>query len=74
MKLVADVDTITSNLNPLSTTIEDFNSAVSAYDGASINCSLEEVSGVLDSYKSSIGEDLNKINTSSHEYNTFVEE
>lgn len=74
MKLVADVDTITSNLNPLSTTIEDFNSAVSAYDGASINCSLEEVSGVLDSYKSSIGEDLNKINTSSHEYNTLVEE
>lgn len=74
MKLVADVDTITSNLSPLSTTIEDFSSAVSAYDGASVNCSLEEVSGILDSYKNSIGEDLNKLNTSSHEYNTLVEE
>ena len=74
MKLVADIDTITSNLSPLSTTIEDFTSAVSAYDGASINCSLEEVSGVLDSYKSSISEDLSKLNTSSHEYNTLVEE
>ena len=74
MKLVVDIDTITSNLSPLSTTIEDFTSAVSAYDGASINCSLEEVSGILDSYKSSISEDLSKLNTSSHEYNTLVEE
>ena len=74
MKLVADVDTITSNLGPLTTTIEDYSSAVSAYDGASINCSLEEVSGILDSYKQSIGEDLNKINTSSHEYNDLVED
>jgi len=74
MKLVADVDTITSNLSPLTSSIEDYTSAVSAYDGASINCSLEEVSGILDSYKQSIGEDLNKINTSSHEYNDLVED
>lgn len=74
MKLVADVDTITANLSPLTTTIEDYSSAVSAYDGASINCSLEEVSGILDSYKKSISEDLNKINTSSNEYNELVKD
>ena len=74
MKLVADIDTITANLSPLSTTIDDFTSAVSAYDGASINCSLEEVSGILDSYKNSISDELSKLNTSSHEYNTLVEE
>ena len=72
MKLVADVDTITSNLKPLTTSIEDFTSAVSAFDGASINCPLNEVSGVLDSYKSSISDDLNKLNKSSHEYNDLV--
>ena len=74
MKLLADVDTITSNLSPLSTAIEDFTSAISAFDGASINCSLPEVSGILDSYKSSISDDLNKLNKSSHDYNTLVEE
>ena len=74
MKLLADVDTITSNLSPLSISIEDFSSAISAFDGASINCSLSEVSGILDSYKSSISDDLNKLNTSSHEYNSLVEE
>ena len=74
MKLVADVDSISSNLNALSTEIESFSSAVSSYDGASINCSLEEVSGVLDSFKNAIGDELNKLNTSSHEYNTLVEE
>lgn len=74
MKLLADVDTITSNLSPLSTAIEDFTSAISAFDGASINCSLSEVSGILDSYKSTISDDLNKLNKSSHDYNTLVEE
>ena len=74
MKLVADVDTITSNLNPLSAEIDNFSSAVSSFDGASINCPVEEVSGVLDSYKSSISDDLNKLNTSSGEYKTLVTE
>ena len=43
MKLVADVDTITSNLSPLSTAVEDYSTAVSTYDGASIDCPLEEI-------------------------------
>ena len=74
MKLVADVDTITSNLNPLSAEIDSFSSAVSSFNGSSINCPVEEVSGVLDSYKSSISDDLNKLNTSSGEYKTLVSE
>ena len=74
MKLLVDVDTVTSNLSPLSTSIEDFTSAVSSFDGASINCSLQEVSGILDKYKSSISDDLSKLNQSSHDYNTLVEE
>ena len=72
MKLLADVDTITSNLKPLTTSIDDFTSAVSTFNGASINCPLDEVSGVLDSYKSSISDDLNKLNKSSHDYNDLV--
>lgn len=74
MKLVADVDKINSNLTSLSTEVDDFNKAVSTYNGASINCPVEEISGVLDSYKSSIGDDLEKLNTSSQEYKTLVEE
>ena len=72
MKLLADVDTITSNLKSLTTSTEDFTSAVSTFNGASINCPLNEVSGVLDSYKSSISEDLNKLNKSSLDYNDLV--
>ena len=74
MKLVADLDTIKSNLSPLSSEINNFTSAVSTFNGANINCPLEEVSGILDSYKNSIGEDLNKLNTSSTEYNNLVNE
>ena len=74
MKLVADVDTIKSNLTPLSSEVDNYSSAVSAFDGASINCPVEEVSGVLDSYKNSISDDLNKLNTSSHEYIELVED
>ena len=72
MRLVADVDTISSNLNPLSTEVEEFSSAVSTFNSASINCTLSEVSGVLDSYKSTISDDLNKLNTSSNEYKELV--
>ena len=74
MKLVADIDTITSNLSPLTTVIEDYSSAVSAFDGAKVDCSLEEVSELISSYKASIGDDLNKINTGSHDYNNLVTE
>lgn len=73
-KLVADVDTITSNLDPLSTEIDAFSSAVSSFSSESINCPVAEVSDVLDSYKNSIAEDLNKINTSSNEFKTLVSE
>ena len=74
MKLVADVDKITSNLEILSTEVENFSTAISAYEGSNIDCPLEEISGTLSSYKSSIAEDLNKLNTSSHEYNTLVKD
>ena len=74
MKLVADVDTIKSNLDPLTSEISNFTSAVSTFDGASINCTLEEVSGILDNYKKSISTDLGKLNTSSNEYSQLVEE
>lgn len=74
MKLVADIDTITSNLSPLSTAIEDYSSAVSAFNGAKIECPLEEVSDLFNSYKNDIGENLSKINTGSHDYNNLVTE
>lgn len=74
MKLVADVDTITSNLSPLTTSIEDYTTAVSKYDSESIKCTLDEINGALNSFKNSISEDLNELNKSSHEYNTLVEE
>ena len=74
MRLLADVDKISSNLNSLTTIIEDFTKAISSYEGTDINCPLSEISDELNSYKNSIVEDLNKLNTSSHEYNTLVKE
>lgn len=72
MKLIADLEKIQSNLQPLSSEVDSFSSAVNSFSGASINCPVEEISGILDSYKSSIGDDLDKLNTSSHEYNELV--
>ena len=74
MKLVADVEKIKSNLTSLATEVESFSSAVSTYNGASINCPVEEISGVLNDFKTSIGEDLSKLDTSSNEYKTLVDE
>ena len=74
MKLVADVDKIISNLKVLSNTVDDYSSAVSSYDNETIECSLDEIKGVLKKYKDSVSDDLNKLNTSSHEYNTLIEE
>ena len=73
MKLVADIDTIKSNLGPLSSEIDDFNSHISSFDSASINCNISEISELLDSYKSSISSDLSKLNTSSGEYKSLVD-
>ena len=74
MKLVADLDTIKSNVEPLSTEVDTFASEVSNFSGASINCPLEEISGCLDSFKNTIGSDLDKLNTSSGEYVNLVDE
>lgn len=74
MRLYVDVEKINSNLKSLSTEVESFSNALSSYSSATINCPLQELSGILDSYKESIGNDLDKLNTSSHEYNTLVEE
>ena len=74
MKLVADLDKISSNLTNLDSEIDTYSSAVSTFSSASINCTVEEVSGDLESFKSAIAEDLNKLNTSSTEYNQLVEE
>ena len=73
MKLVADVDTINSNLSKLTPEVESFSTAVSSFDGASINCTLSEISGVLNDYKNSIGTDLKNLNTSSKEYTELVD-
>lgn len=74
MKLVADVDKIQSNLVSLSSSVEEFSSAVNSYNGANIDCSLEEVSGILNDYKTSIGQDLSNLDTSSNEYKNLVDE
>ena len=74
MKLVADIDNIMSNLNVLSADIEEYQSAMANFNGASVNCSLDEVKSLIESYKNSISEDLNKLNTSSEDYKTLVDE
>ena len=74
MKLVADINSIMTNLTSLASSIEEYSSAVNEFNGASINCSLEEVSGLIEDYKSSISEDLNKLNTSSEEYKALVDD
>ena len=73
-KLVADVDKINSGMKTLSTEVDSFSSAVSSFTGQSVNCSLEEVSSVLESYKSSINDDVKKVETSSAEYVELVNE
>ena len=72
MKLVVDLDTINSNVKPLTTAVSDYTSAVSNYKGANINCQLPEVSELLDSYKNSIGDDLEKLKNSSEQFNDLV--
>lgn len=74
MKLVADINSIMTNLTSLASSIEEYSSAVNEFNGASINCSLEEVSGLIEDYKSSISEDLNKLNISSEEYKALVDD
>ena len=74
MKLVADIDTIKSNIEPLSNEVETFSSAVSSFFGSNIDCPLDEIKGALDSYKESIADDLDKLNTSSGQYLNLVDE
>ena len=74
MKLVADIDSIMSNLNSLSKNVEEYQSAINNFKGASIDCSLEEVKSDLESYKNSILEDLNKLKTSSEDYEVLVDD
>ena len=74
MKLVVDIDKVKSNLTGLSTNVDSFSSEVSAFNGASVDCSLEEVSDLLNNYKSSIGEELSKINNGSNQYVKLVDE
>ena len=74
MKLVADIDKIKSNLTSLSSSVDEFSSAVNSYNGASIDCSIEEINGILNDYKNGIGEELSKLDTSSNEYKELVNE
>lgn len=74
MKLVVDLDKIKSNLNSLSQAIDDYSSAVSSFNGSSINCPVSEINSILDSYKKSIEQDLSKLKTSSGEFKSLVDE
>lgn len=74
MKLVADIDNIMSNLNILSAEVEEYQSAISNFNGSNIDCPLEDVKSIVESYKNSISEDLNKLNISSEDYKTLVDE
>lgn len=73
MKLVADIDTIKSNIDPLSNEVNTFASAVKQFFESKINCQLDEIKGALDSYKVSISDDLDKLNTSSDQYISLVD-
>lgn len=74
MKLVVDINSVNSNVNTLSTEVEQFGSEASSFSSQTISCSLPEISGVIESYKSSIADDINKLNTSSNEFDTLVTE
>ena len=74
MKLVVDIDTIMSNLTSLASTIEDYTNTANKFNGTNIDCPLEEVNGIINDYKTGISELLNKLNTSSEDYKTLVDE
>ena len=74
MKLVVDVDKVTSNLTSLSTNVESFSSELSTFNSASIDCPVSEIAGDLKNYKSTIDEELNKLNDSSNQYLKLVDE
>lgn len=74
MKLVVDIDSIMSNLKILASSVEEYYSAVKSFNSTNIDCSLEEVSGLLEDYKSNISNDLSKLNTSSEEYKELVDD
>ena len=73
MKLLVDVDKVSSNLRPLETAISDYSAAVSTFSDTTIDCPLDEIKGVLDSYKETINKDLKDLNTSSKEYDALVD-
>lgn len=74
MKLVVDIDQIMTNLTNLASSVEEYSAAVSRFNSASIDCSLDEVRGMLEDIKSSISQNLEKLNTSSEEYKNLVDE
>ena len=74
MKLVVDIDQIMSNLKVLSSEVDEYNSAMTAFNSQNIECSLEEVKGVIEDCKSAIKKDLTKINASSEDYMILVDE
>ena len=49
-KLVADVDTITSNLEPLGTAISDYSSAVKSFGTERVNSGISEIDDSLNSF------------------------
>ena len=74
MRLVADLDKISSNLNNLTTEIDSYNTNVSSFKSATINCTVEEVSQIIQSFKEAINNDLDKISNSSNEFTNLVTE
>lgn len=72
MKLLADLESIKSKNETLSQEVEQFETAVNTYEEKNINCQLEEIRDSLNSFKTNIGNDLDKLNTSSKEFKDLV--
>ena len=74
MRLVVDLDKISSNLNNLNSEVDSFNTNVSSFKSSTIDCNVEEVASILDSFQQEIGNDLDKLTNSSQEFSNLVNE
>lgn len=74
MKLVVDIDKISGNLTTLTSSIESYDGSLSTFKSSTIDCSIDEIKGILNEYFNGICNDLDKLSTSSNEYSSLVTE
>ena len=74
MKLIVDIDKISSNLTTLTSSIDSYDSSLSTFKSSTVDCTIDEIKGILNDYFNDICDDLDKLSTSSNEYSSLVTE